>query len=105
MREVVVYVQYAHIQTKKIPYTINGYITMRGISHSFSDVPWEKIDELIQELEAEDKPLVLHVEHNSWFQEIHLSRWARRTLAEKLHHLKKGEEKRMRMEQIWGNSA
>lgn len=91
-RDISVYVNYVHSDGKKEPYTINGFVIRKGVAHGFSNIPWEDIDRLINQLREEDKPLILDITHGMWHQEIFLPVWARRMLADKLEELKNKHE-------------
>lgn len=98
VREVTVSIEYVHHDNGKRPDTVKGNVIYRGKGRFFSGIPWEKVGEIIEVLNQADKPLTLEVDHGTWFQEVHLNRWARKELANKLQHLVREEEKRQRME-------
>lgn len=98
VREVTVSIDYVHSGNGKRPYTVRGNVVYRGKERVFSGIPWEKVGDIIELLNEADEPLTLEVDHGTWFQEIHLNRWARKEMANKLQHLVREEEKRQRME-------
>jgi len=83
-REVSLYVNYVHDENGKHPDTVNGFVIRKGAAYSFTGVPWESIDNIIDQLQEEDKPLKFEVSHGSYFNEVYLPRWARKEFALKL---------------------
>lgn len=88
-----VYVAVDYISDSKTknerPYLIRGYVIRKGSAYSFSNIPWEDIDNLIDQLSRENKPINFKVEYGGgWYQNIYLPRWARKRLTEKLIELK-----------------
>jgi len=87
-REVTVYVNYIHDNEGRHPYTVNGYVVRKGTAHSFTGIPWEDVDMIIEKLHEDDEPMIFEVTHCGWYQEIFLPKWAKMMFADKLIELK-----------------
>lgn len=95
-KDVSVYANHIYSNGGMYPYTIQGCVFNKGVAYSFSSVPWEDLDRLIDTFSEEDAPIDFEVSYGGgWRQDIRLSPKLRKIMVERLIELKEKEESKL----------
>ena len=95
-KDVSVYANHIHDDGVMYPYTIQGYVFNKGVAYSFSSVPWEDLDRLIDTFSEEDAPIDFEISHGGgWRQDIRLTPKLRKIMVDRLVELKEKEESKL----------
>lgn len=71
------------------PDTIRGIVINGRAAYSFSNVPYEELDNLLETFKEEHKPIDFEVEYGSgWYQRIRLTPKLRKLMVDRLEELK-----------------